>query len=65
MEYGGITPLGLPAGWPILIDQAVAQTDTVVIGLGLRRSKLWVPGYVMRFMQKPFKGVDVSACHNQ
>jgi prolyl-tRNA editing enzyme YbaK/EbsC (Cys-tRNA(Pro) deacylase) len=47
MEYGGITPLGLPAGWPILIDQAVAQTDTVVIGSGLRRSKLWIPGYAM------------------
>jgi prolyl-tRNA editing enzyme YbaK/EbsC (Cys-tRNA(Pro) deacylase) len=47
MEYGGITPLGLPAGWPILIDQAVAQTATVVIGSGLRRSKLWIPGYAM------------------
>ncbi len=44
MEYGGITPLGLPIGWPILIDQAVAQTNTVVIGSGLRRSKLWIPG---------------------
>lgn len=47
MEYGGITPLGLPAGWSILIDQAVAQADIVVIGSGLRRSKLWIPGYAM------------------
>jgi prolyl-tRNA editing enzyme YbaK/EbsC (Cys-tRNA(Pro) deacylase) len=47
MEYGGITPLGLPAGWSILIDQAVAETDTVVIGSGLRRSKLWIPGHAM------------------
>ena len=23
MEYGGITPVGLPDGWPILIDSAV------------------------------------------
>ena len=22
MEYGGITPIGLPDGWPILVDEA-------------------------------------------
>jgi prolyl-tRNA editing enzyme YbaK/EbsC (Cys-tRNA(Pro) deacylase) len=47
MEYGGITPLGLPAGWPILVDQAVAETDTVVIGSGVRHSKLWIPGHAI------------------
>ena len=25
MEYGGITPVGLPAGWPVLVDEAVAK----------------------------------------
>ena len=44
MEYGGITPVGLPAGWPIYIDAAVAATPKVVIGSGVRRSKLVVPG---------------------
>jgi prolyl-tRNA editing enzyme YbaK/EbsC (Cys-tRNA(Pro) deacylase) len=44
MEYGGITPVGLPAGWPVLVDAAVAATDEVVIGSGLRRSKLVLPG---------------------
>lgn len=44
MEYGGITPIGLPADWPILVDQRVTATSTVVIGSGLRRSKLVVPG---------------------
>ncbi|MDE3723383.1 YbaK/EbsC family protein [Nocardiopsis sp. N85] len=44
MEYGGITPFGLPEGWPILVDEAVAATPNVVVGSGLRRSKLWVPG---------------------
>jgi prolyl-tRNA editing enzyme YbaK/EbsC (Cys-tRNA(Pro) deacylase) len=44
MEYGGITPVGLPAEWPILVDQAVASTATVVIGSGVRRSKLVLPG---------------------
>jgi len=44
MEYGGITPLGLPGGWAVLVDPAVAATDRVVIGSGLRRSKLLLPG---------------------
>ncbi|MCW2800219.1 MAG: hypothetical protein JWQ70_1691 [Aeromicrobium sp.] len=44
MQYGGITPVGLPAGWPILIDRAVTEQPWVLIGSGLRRSKLAVPG---------------------
>jgi prolyl-tRNA editing enzyme YbaK/EbsC (Cys-tRNA(Pro) deacylase) len=47
MEYGGITPLGLPAGWPVLVDRAVTERDLVVIGSGLRRSKLVVPGTLL------------------
>lgn len=44
MEFGGITPIGLPAGWLILVDAAVVAAGTVVIGSGLRRSKLALPG---------------------
>jgi prolyl-tRNA editing enzyme YbaK/EbsC (Cys-tRNA(Pro) deacylase) len=44
MEYGGITPIGLPAGWAILVDSRVAATPEVVIGSGVRRSKLALPG---------------------
>ncbi|MGO8956409.1 MAG: YbaK/EbsC family protein [Streptosporangiaceae bacterium] len=44
MEYGGITPIGLPAEWPLFVDEAVAKTAWVVIGSGLRRSKLILPG---------------------
>jgi len=44
MEYGGITPIGLPPGWPLLIDAAVADSPYVVIGSGRRRGKLLVPG---------------------
>jgi prolyl-tRNA editing enzyme YbaK/EbsC (Cys-tRNA(Pro) deacylase) len=40
MEYGGITPLGLPKEWPILIDGAVMKHDVVVIGGGIRGSKI-------------------------
>jgi prolyl-tRNA editing enzyme YbaK/EbsC (Cys-tRNA(Pro) deacylase) len=44
MEYGGITPIGLPADWPVFVDAAVAGTARVVIGSGVRRSKLTLPG---------------------
>lgn len=47
MEYGGITPLGLPAGWSLLLDSAVAGADLLVVGSGLRRSKLLLPGEVL------------------
>ena len=42
MEYGGITPVGLPAEWPIWIDPRVAEAEAVCIGSGLRSSKLIV-----------------------
>jgi prolyl-tRNA editing enzyme YbaK/EbsC (Cys-tRNA(Pro) deacylase) len=44
MEYGGITPIGLPGGWPVYLSAGVAAADRAVIGSGLRRSKLVVPG---------------------
>jgi prolyl-tRNA editing enzyme YbaK/EbsC (Cys-tRNA(Pro) deacylase) len=43
MEYGGITPIGLPGNWPILVDDAVVAAGEVVIGSGLRRSKILLP----------------------
>jgi prolyl-tRNA editing enzyme YbaK/EbsC (Cys-tRNA(Pro) deacylase) len=47
MAYGGITPIGLPPGWPILVDAAVAAADLVVVGSGTRGSKIAVPGAVL------------------
>ena len=47
MAYGGITPFGLPAAWPLLVDPAVLATPAVVVGSGIRRSKLVVPGAVL------------------
>ncbi len=44
MEYGGITPVGLPAEWPVLVDEAVSEAGPVVIGSGIRGSKLLVDG---------------------
>ncbi|BFP56784.1 hypothetical protein SCMC78_65910 [Streptomyces sp. CMC78] len=44
MEYGGITPIGLPTAWPLLLDPAVVDEEWVLIGSGRRRGKLIVPG---------------------
>jgi prolyl-tRNA editing enzyme YbaK/EbsC (Cys-tRNA(Pro) deacylase) len=45
MEYGGITPVGLPEGWRLLVDAACVDIDVAVIGSGVRRSKLLLPGH--------------------
>ncbi|HTT90714.1 MAG TPA: YbaK/EbsC family protein [Acidimicrobiales bacterium] len=47
MEYGGITPIGLPAEWPVLVDSRVTGRPAVVIGSGVRRSKILLPGPVL------------------
>lgn len=44
MEYGGITPIGLPAEWPVLVDEAVTKAGLVVIGSGIRGSKILLDG---------------------
>jgi len=47
MEYGGITPVGLPADWRVLVDAACLEIEAAVIGSGVRRSKLLVPGRLL------------------
>jgi prolyl-tRNA editing enzyme YbaK/EbsC (Cys-tRNA(Pro) deacylase) len=47
MEYGGITPIGLPDDWPVLVDRRVSETEVIVIGSGVRRSKLLLPGLLL------------------
>jgi prolyl-tRNA editing enzyme YbaK/EbsC (Cys-tRNA(Pro) deacylase) len=47
MEYGGITPVGLPEDWRVLIDEACLDIPVAVIGSGVRRSKLLVPGHLL------------------
>jgi prolyl-tRNA editing enzyme YbaK/EbsC (Cys-tRNA(Pro) deacylase) len=47
MEYGGINPIGLPAAWPLLLDSRVVDTEVVLIGSGVRRSKILLPGRLL------------------
>ena len=44
MEYGGITPVGLPETWRLFVDAAVVDIPVAVIGSGVRRSKLLLSG---------------------
>jgi prolyl-tRNA editing enzyme YbaK/EbsC (Cys-tRNA(Pro) deacylase) len=44
MEYGGITPVGIPEDWRLLVDPRVLDIEVAVIGSGVRRSKLLLPG---------------------
>ncbi len=43
MEYGGITPLGLPDEWRVLVDPRCLDIDVAIIGSGVRRSKIAAP----------------------
>ena len=47
MEYGGITPLGLPPSWRVLVDSRVLAIDAAIVGSGVRRSKLVLPGALL------------------
>ena len=44
MQYGGITPIGLPADWRLLVDARVVDVELAVVGSGIRGSKLFLPG---------------------
>lgn len=44
MAYGGITPVGLPSEWPVLLDAAVVDQPWVVVGSGTRSAKILLPG---------------------
>lgn len=47
MEHGGITPFGLPQGWPVLIEARLTDASMLVLGSGIRPSKLLVPGHLL------------------
>ena len=47
MEYGGITPIGLPRDWPILIDARVAEASLLTLGAGVRAAKIIAPGSLL------------------
>ena len=47
MEYGGISPIGVPADWRILVDEPTTKIELAIIGSGVRGSKLFLPGRLL------------------
>jgi prolyl-tRNA editing enzyme YbaK/EbsC (Cys-tRNA(Pro) deacylase) len=52
MDIGGVTPFGLPAGLPVLVDSRVMKPDWVVLGGGNRSSKLQLDPGVLRMLPR-------------
>ena len=48
MEYGSITPFGLPSSWKILMDSRIFENDAIIVGGGKQISKLLVPTKVFK-----------------
>jgi prolyl-tRNA editing enzyme YbaK/EbsC (Cys-tRNA(Pro) deacylase) len=63
MEYGGITPIGLPAGWRLLVDARVVAIEVAVIGSGIRGSKLALPGTMLAELPRAevLEGLGIGA----
>ena len=51
MEYGSITPIGLPEHYMILVDEEVMKQEEIIVGGGLANSKLLVPSKLFREMK--------------
>lgn len=41
MESGGMSPIGLPDDWPLLVDQHVLSIPKLYLGSGIRPSNWW------------------------
>lgn len=52
MEYGSITPFGLPDDWKKLIDARLLEKEKIVVGGGKQISKLLLPTSVLRELPK-------------
>jgi prolyl-tRNA editing enzyme YbaK/EbsC (Cys-tRNA(Pro) deacylase) len=59
MEYGGVTPVGLPDDWVIYVDESVMEREFIVIGGGYRASK--IAAYTGALLKLPnAKMVDIK-----
>jgi prolyl-tRNA editing enzyme YbaK/EbsC (Cys-tRNA(Pro) deacylase) len=50
MEYGSITPVGLPDSWAVLVDDSFMHHERVIVGGGRVNSKLSVPSALLRLL---------------
>ena len=50
MEYGSITPFGLPESYKILVDSRLMEKEKIVVGGGKQISKLLLPTSVFQMI---------------
>ena len=50
MEYGSITPVGLPKDFMILVDESIFDQEEVIVGSGKANGKLLLPSDLFRQM---------------
>ena len=43
MEYGSISPIGLPKDWEIIVDSSIYNVKRIIVGGGLQKSKICIP----------------------
>lgn len=43
MEFGSITPIGLPDDWLVLVDSQIVEQENIIIGSGLVKAKIMMP----------------------
>ena len=55
MEYGSITPIGLPKDWSVFIDPLVLEPERIIIGGGLKKSKLSIPSSALLHLPNAVK----------
>jgi prolyl-tRNA editing enzyme YbaK/EbsC (Cys-tRNA(Pro) deacylase) len=48
MEYGSITPYGLPDNYSILIDSRIMEQESLVVGSGRQRAKIKIPTSIFK-----------------
>jgi prolyl-tRNA editing enzyme YbaK/EbsC (Cys-tRNA(Pro) deacylase) len=60
MEYGGITPLGIPPAWRLLVSAEAAAIDVAIIGSGVRRSKLLLRGALLASLPRAEVVADLA-----
>ena len=47
MEYGSINPIGLPDEWKIYIDPKILESEIIICGSGLKKSKISFPSKLL------------------
>jgi prolyl-tRNA editing enzyme YbaK/EbsC (Cys-tRNA(Pro) deacylase) len=43
MTMGGVTPIALPQGLPVLVDSRIMESDWIIVGGGSRSLKVKLP----------------------